>query len=87
MEKRLPFSRIQKTTSKIAFLGLAAATMMVTVSIIGAVIQLQEASAVKPSIYCYTDITGFMHCYGDKKLCRDDQRSDPGATSRCRHFA
>jgi len=54
MEKILPTSgRTQKTaTSKIALIGMAAATMMITLSIIGA-IQLQEASAEKPR-FCYS---------------------------------
>jgi hypothetical protein len=41
----LPSGRIQqKTTSKLALIGLAAATIMIAASMIGA-IQLQEASA------------------------------------------
>ena len=45
-------SRIEKTTSRIAFIGLAAATMAMTLSIIGA-LQLQEASAARPTAFCY----------------------------------
>lgn len=55
MVERSPLSdRIHKTTtSRIALIGLAAATMMITVSMIGA-IQLQQASAAKPQVvYCF----------------------------------
>jgi len=87
MEKiSLPSDRIQKTTtSKIAFIGLTAATMMITVSMIGA-IQLQDASAAagKPQ-FCYTsgDDTG---CSPSMKECREARSSDASATSECRPF-
>ncbi len=74
----------KKTTSRIAFIGLAAATMMIAVSIVGA-IQLQEASAAKPQ-FCYS-IFGFPSCYETMQQCRffqqlDEQAGNP--TGPCR---
>jgi hypothetical protein len=48
IEEKPKKDRIRKTTSKIALIGLAAATMMITLSIVGA-IQLQQASAAPGS--------------------------------------
>ena len=90
MVERPPLSgRIHKTTtSKIAFIGLAAATMIITVSIVGAVIQMQEASAAKPSLWCYLrdlggGVSGFT-CPGTRETCNDQQSTDSFASGRCR---
>jgi hypothetical protein len=91
MVERPPSDRIQKTTSKIVLIGLAAATMMITVSIIGAVIQ-QEASAAKPR-FCYlSDPDGpggtpsTLVCRPNMPECRNLQAADQGALTECRPF-
>lgn len=72
IEKKPKKDRILKSTSKIALIGLVAATMMITVSMIGA-IQLQQASAAKPQfVYCFQyTISGTTSesCSGDKASC------------------
>jgi hypothetical protein len=84
MVERLPTDRIHKTTtSRIIFIGLAAATMMITVSMIGA-IQLQEASAAKPG-WCYTPIGGGGQCapfgssdpFESRKECEAYRQNNP----------
>jgi hypothetical protein len=78
----LPSDRIRKTTtSKIALIGIAAANMMITLSIIGA-IQVQEASAAKP-IFCYERGPDTVCSLIGMKNCRETQSSDPLATSKC----
>jgi hypothetical protein len=78
----LPSGRIQqKTTSKLALIGLAAATIMIAASMIGA-IQLQEASAAKPQ-FCYTNSPGGITCRDSMQACRNEQENDPTAGSRC----
>jgi basic membrane lipoprotein Med (substrate-binding protein (PBP1-ABC) superfamily) len=83
MEKRLPSGITQKTTSKIALIALAAATMMITLSIIGA-IQLQEASAAPKHVYCYQSGSVADCTFISMKDCREAQSSDDSATSKCR---
>jgi hypothetical protein len=57
---------------QVAFIGLAAATIMITVGIIGA-IQLQQASAARPQ-FCYTDLSVIgRHCYSTMSECREHQ--------------
>ena len=75
MEKILPTSgRIQKTaTSRIALIGMAAATMMITLSIIGAVIQLQQASAAKPQFCFYSARLSVEVCTPEMKTCHELQ--------------
>lgn len=85
MVERPPQSnKIQKTiTSKIALFALAAATMVITVTMIGG-IQLQQASAAKPIIaFCYDRGEVSVCSLVGMKLCHDAQRSDDDATSRC----
>lgn len=85
MVERLPLSdRIHKTTtSRIALIGLAAAAMMMTFSMIGA-IQLQEASAAPPLFQWCFDSTIYGHlCYGTKEDCRSNQ-SDVGLSPETR---
>lgn len=73
MVERIPLGRIQKT-SLIALIGLAAATMMITVSMIGA-IQLQEASARQATNYCYSDSSGNSFCgFTTRKECNETRR-------------
>lgn len=89
MFERPPLSdRIHKTTtSRIVVIGLAAATMMITVSMIGA-IQLQEASAAKPG-WCYTPIGGGGQCapigssdpFDSRKECEAYRQNNPGSGS------
>ncbi len=77
--------KIQKiATSRIALFGLTAATMMITVSIVGA-IQLQEASAAKP-FFCYETTGGLSKCPipNSAKACHEAQSRDPDATGNCR---
>jgi len=64
-------------------MGLAAASMMITLSIVGA-IQLQEASAVKP-FFCYKTTDGFGKCpiLNSAKACHEAQRTDPDAAGKC----
>jgi len=87
MEKRppSPSSGIEKTTSRIAFIGLAAATMAMamTVSIIGAM-QLQQASAAKPTAFCYNSAVGEI-CEDTMQDCQNTYRQFPQfiPTSRC----
>lgn len=67
----LPSDRIRNTTtSKIAFIGLAAATIMITASMIGA-IQMQQASAAKPD-FCFPTISTIA-CSNSMKNCRSFQ--------------
>ena len=80
MVERTLLGRFQKT-SLIALIGFAAATMMITVSVIGA-IQLQQASAVQPT-YCYNTSLFEQAFCGTKKECRASQESNPTATSGC----
>jgi hypothetical protein len=77
-------NRIEKTTSRIAFIGLAAATMAMTVSIIGAT-RLQEASAAKPIAFCYNSAAGEI-CTETMQDCQNTYRQFPQfiPTSRCR---
>jgi hypothetical protein len=83
MVERPPVSdKIQKiTTSRIAFVGLAAATMMITLSIVGA-IQMQQASAAKP-LFCYERGPDTICSLTGMKNCRETQSSDASATSKC----
>jgi hypothetical protein len=86
MVERPPSDRIQKTTSRIAFIGLAAATMVITVGLIGAVIHMQEASAAKPR-FCYATVFGFNSCWDSMNTCRFFQQQDEAAnpaTGSCR---
>jgi hypothetical protein len=85
MEKIPPSGIIQKTTSKIALIGLAAASMMITLNVIGA-IMLQEASAAKPSRFCYDDPgSPTLHpCFPTISECLDAHRLSNTATSPCR---
>jgi hypothetical protein len=81
MTERPKSGRIQKTTSRIALIGLAAATMIVTVSIVGAM-QLQEASAARPQ-FCPNIVAPIPPpCFDTMKECREALSSVPGAT-RC----
>jgi hypothetical protein len=61
--------------------------MMITVSIIGAVIQLQEASAAKPQ-FCYTQnpsgVTPLPVCRNTMQECFDTQAIDPNEKTKCR---
>ena len=85
MVERPTSDRIQKTSSKIVLIGLAAATMMITVSIVGA-IQLQEASAAKPQ-FCYQTVFGYPDCWGSMQTCRYYQELNEQAypaTGPCR---
>jgi hypothetical protein len=77
VQRPLPNS-IQKTTSRIALMGLAAVAMIVTVSIVG-VIQLQQAGAEKP-FFCYN---AGSNCFSSAKTCHEFQSVDVNATSRC----
>ena len=86
MEKRRPpssSSGIEKTISRIAFIGLAVATMAITVSIIGAM-QLQEASAARPTAFCYNSAAGEI-CEDTMQDCQNTYRQFPQfiPTSRC----
>ena len=78
--------RIQKTTSRIALIGLATATMMITVSMIG-VIQLQQASAAKPDQFCFDPAFNGLLCFDTMKDCQQAQKAalDIGVvlTERC----
>ena len=88
MVEKLASDRIQKTTSRIAFIGLAAATMMIAASIVGA-IQLQEASAKsKGQIqqFCYETELRLL-CSTSMKDCREAQSSDVFVISRCHHVS
>ena len=74
MVKKQKTNKIQKTTTtRIAFIGLAAATMIITVSMIGAT-QLQQASAAKPQ-YCFNwAINGDPQppaCYPTRDACEN----------------
>ena len=83
-EKRPLSGRIHKTTSsRIALIGVAAASMMITVSIVGA-IQLQEASAAKPSHFCYEVPSVFNPCFLSMEECRAHQANDPTALGPCK---
>lgn len=87
MVEKPPLSnKIQKTiTSRTALIGVAAATMMITVTMIGA-IQLQQASAAKPivrNIFCYDRGEVPVCSLVGMKVCHDAQRLDDDATSRC----
>lgn len=67
-------------------MGVVAAAMMATLSVIGA-IQQQEATAAKSGVtnyYCYS-VSGFDFpaCYPNKGECNKAQSSDPFATSGC----
>ena len=64
-------------------MGLAAPSMMITLSIVGA-IQLQEASAIKP-FFCYETTGGLGKCPipNSAKACHEAQRSDPDAAGKC----
>jgi hypothetical protein len=85
MEKRplSPSSGIKKTTSRIALIGLAAATMAMTVSITGAM-QLQEATAARPTAFCYNSAVGEV-CEDTMQDCQNTYRQFPQfiPTSRC----
>jgi hypothetical protein len=88
MVERLPSSyRIHKTTSRIPFIGLAAATMIITVSIVGT-IQLQQASAAPPNWCLDYTITGttYTNCsYTSKQACEEarDATAPEYNPSRC----
>jgi hypothetical protein len=64
-------------------MGLAAATMMITLSIIGA-IQLQEASAARPT-QCYASAVNGLVC-GSPGACHQAYHDDPAPISRCRNL-
>lgn len=76
MIERLPPRKMQKTTSRLVLIGLAAATMMITVSMIGAM-QLQQASAAKPQfVYCFNfTISGTTSetCAAIKATCESER--------------
>jgi hypothetical protein len=79
--------RITKTTttSRIALIGIAAATMMITLSMIGA-IQLQEANAARPELrFCFPTSLGFDSCWNSMKDCRFIQENSAVATGDCHH--
>ena len=76
-----PHQVIQKTISRRALIGLAAATMMITVSIMSAITQ-QEASAAKPQ-FCFAEGPG-LSCRNTMQECRADQANSPLAMGPCR---
>jgi hypothetical protein len=44
-----------------------------------------DAAAVKPvKTYCYEIGVNALKCFGDKKDCKDEQKSDPNALSKCK---
>jgi hypothetical protein len=76
--------RITKTTttSRIALIGIAAATMIITLSMIGA-IQLQQANAAKPR-FCFNFGPGTISpCFATIEQCRQVQALFESAES-CR---
>jgi hypothetical protein len=78
MQKRppTPSGITQKTTSRIALIGIAAAAMMITLSIIA--IQ-QEASAAKPR-FCFNFGSGTsVRCFDNQLVCRQIQHLVPGS--------
>jgi hypothetical protein len=87
VERPTSSDRIQKITSRIVFIGLAAATMIITVSIVGA-IQLQQASAAPPNWCLDYTISGttYTNCsYTSKQACEESrsQTAPEYNPSRC----